>query len=141
MRIHSGLIVAVAVAALSACTDGIAGPAEKNVEIKPVVVENVQVVGDRIVTIANTKWSLCPNLGTEDSYCPGAELKVRWNGQATGGNGTSFQMDIIWSPACTWDVPLGNGLCIGQHLEVTFYNEHSFGEHALLIRKYVLHLD
>jgi hypothetical protein len=137
MRVRSS-VVAVTVMILAACGGDATGP--KN-PITPSLREHILLGGDRVVMVSNTKWNLCENIGQENSFCPGAEAKIRWNGLGLNGSGVGFQMDIIWSPGCTWDVPMGPGICIGQHLEVTFYNQHSFGEHSLLVRKYVLHLD
>mgnify|MGYP006952617744 CR=1 FL=1 len=137
MKMRSGVLIITAMI-LAACGGDITGPTK---EMRSSTKKSVLVGGNQVVIITNNKWDLCEDIGQETSYCPGAWMKVRWNGQAPDGSRTSFQMDIVWSPGCTWNIPMGPGLCIGQHLEVTFYNEHRFRDHKLLIRKYVLHLD
>lgn len=140
MRVQRS-IVSVAAVILAACSGESTGPLKLVPEVFPSASHAVLVSGDHVVLTTNSIWDKGIAEGWVKEDYSGAIARIRWNGQTPGGSGTSFQMDVVWSPSCLWGVPLGHGMCIGQHMEVTFYNSHSFGEHVLLIRKYVLHLN
>ena len=123
---------------LSACADP-TGPAQR----KEMALANTDVTyylssGDHVTATANKLWIDGVNAGWAGSDYSGAMIKIRWNGNVPGGSGESFQMNVAWTPGCTFGVPIGPGLCVADHKEVTFYNSQSFHAHVMYVRNYLL---